>query len=73
MTIKQKTAVWLAALRAVKNEKFGLRVLVAADVASALGLRFTVSDSGFELRRNNPRGNWFPGSLITRIEPEKRA
>lgn len=73
MVLKQKANVWLAALKAVHGLHFGVKVLVASDVADALGLRFTFDENGFELRQNNLRGGYFPGALIAKTDANHTA
>ena len=50
MTNAQKITVWVAAINAAEFATFGVRLLVAQDVAKALGLCFQFDEKGFELR-----------------------
>ena len=49
MNNAQKTNVWLAALNAVKYEKFAVKLCVGADVAKALGFQMFCDLNGFDL------------------------
>jgi hypothetical protein len=61
----QKIAVWCAALDAVKNERFGARLLVANDVAKALGWFCNFDEKYFVLfRGKKDSGGMFSGLIL---------
>lgn len=65
MNTAAKTKVWLAAMNALHSVKYGQKLLVASDVADALGLKCLTADGGFELVRFHNKNN--PCSRFTRI------
>ena len=65
MKQSQKIQVWLTAMHAVHNAKYGVRLLVSNDLAISLRLKCLIADDGFELVRMHRKDD--PCSRFTRI------